>query len=294
MPAAPSSTTTRRSDLAARSAARPAPCCAAAGVSPPASWWPVWDGARRQHASEPAWRATSSPRSTPSGSPTTGPSSTVSPAHDGRGAELGHPDGHGRTSSTTTRAWPTSVHDWQYLGENVGVGYSDSSLEAAFYASAPHRANMLDARLHPDRRRRRRGPRQDVGGRGVPPPDAATAEAKVVQKTEQGHSEGQPANLAVGQPRLAGRARSSASCTSRPTACTARRPGPPWRPSSAAGTCTSPAGSGRQTLAGPARSEAAGTAPATVDGVTVDPRSPHRPTVPPDPGARPGRPGAAG
>jgi uncharacterized protein YkwD len=38
----------------------------------------------------------------------------------------------------------TDVHGWHYLGENVGVGYSDSSLEAAFYASAPHRANMLD------------------------------------------------------------------------------------------------------------------------------------------------------
>jgi uncharacterized protein YkwD len=37
------------------------------------------------------------------------------------------------------------VHGWHYLGENVGVGYSDSSLEAAFYASAPHRANMLDS-----------------------------------------------------------------------------------------------------------------------------------------------------
>jgi uncharacterized protein YkwD len=38
----------------------------------------------------------------------------------------------------------TDVTGWHYLGENVGVGYSDSSLEAAFYASAPHRANMLD------------------------------------------------------------------------------------------------------------------------------------------------------
>lgn len=38
----------------------------------------------------------------------------------------------------------SSVSNWKYLGENVGVGYSDSSLEGAFYASAPHRANMLD------------------------------------------------------------------------------------------------------------------------------------------------------
>jgi len=38
----------------------------------------------------------------------------------------------------------TSVSNWKYLGENVGVGYSDSSLEAAFYASTPHRDNMLD------------------------------------------------------------------------------------------------------------------------------------------------------
>jgi hypothetical protein len=38
----------------------------------------------------------------------------------------------------------SSVGNWKYLGENVGVGYSVSSLEAAFYASAHHRANMLD------------------------------------------------------------------------------------------------------------------------------------------------------
>jgi murein L,D-transpeptidase YcbB/YkuD len=38
----------------------------------------------------------------------------------------------------------TSVSNWKYLGENVGVGYSDSSLESAFYASTPHRDNMLD------------------------------------------------------------------------------------------------------------------------------------------------------
>jgi uncharacterized protein YkwD len=38
----------------------------------------------------------------------------------------------------------TSVSNWKYLGENVGVGYSDSSLEGAFYASKPHRDNMLD------------------------------------------------------------------------------------------------------------------------------------------------------
>jgi uncharacterized protein YkwD len=38
----------------------------------------------------------------------------------------------------------TSVTGWKYLGENVGVGYSVSSLESAFWASAPHRDNMLD------------------------------------------------------------------------------------------------------------------------------------------------------
>lgn len=38
----------------------------------------------------------------------------------------------------------SSVGNWKYLGENVGVGYSAASLEAAFYASPHHRANMLD------------------------------------------------------------------------------------------------------------------------------------------------------
>jgi uncharacterized protein YkwD len=38
----------------------------------------------------------------------------------------------------------SSVSNWRYLGENVGVGPSASSLEAAFYASSHHRANMLD------------------------------------------------------------------------------------------------------------------------------------------------------
>jgi uncharacterized protein YkwD len=38
----------------------------------------------------------------------------------------------------------TSVSGWKYLGENVGVGYSVASLESAFWASAPHRDNMLD------------------------------------------------------------------------------------------------------------------------------------------------------
>lgn len=37
-----------------------------------------------------------------------------------------------------------SVRSWRYLGENVGVGYSVSSLVAAFWASAEHRANILD------------------------------------------------------------------------------------------------------------------------------------------------------
>jgi uncharacterized protein YkwD len=39
----------------------------------------------------------------------------------------------------------SSVGNWRYLGENVGLGYSASSLEAAFYASPHHRANMLDS-----------------------------------------------------------------------------------------------------------------------------------------------------
>ena len=39
----------------------------------------------------------------------------------------------------------TSVRGWHYLGENVGVGYSLASLEQAFWASAPHRANLLDS-----------------------------------------------------------------------------------------------------------------------------------------------------
>lgn len=38
----------------------------------------------------------------------------------------------------------SSVSNWRYLGENVGVGPSASSLEAAFYASPHHRDNMLD------------------------------------------------------------------------------------------------------------------------------------------------------
>jgi uncharacterized protein YkwD len=38
----------------------------------------------------------------------------------------------------------SSVSNWRVLGENVGVGPSASSLEAAFYASPEHRANMLD------------------------------------------------------------------------------------------------------------------------------------------------------
>jgi cysteine-rich secretory family protein len=37
-----------------------------------------------------------------------------------------------------------SVRGWRFLGENVGVGYSLASLEQAFWASAPHRADMLD------------------------------------------------------------------------------------------------------------------------------------------------------
>lgn len=36
------------------------------------------------------------------------------------------------------------VSGWHYLGENVGVGYSVSSLESAFWNSAEHRSNILD------------------------------------------------------------------------------------------------------------------------------------------------------
>jgi Cysteine-rich secretory protein family len=38
----------------------------------------------------------------------------------------------------------SAVHGWHYLGENVGVGYSTSSLEGAFWASPEHRSNMVD------------------------------------------------------------------------------------------------------------------------------------------------------
>jgi hypothetical protein len=40
-----------------------------------------------------------------------------------------------------------SVHDWTLLGENVGEGSSASQVEAAFMASAPHRANILRAQF---------------------------------------------------------------------------------------------------------------------------------------------------
>jgi uncharacterized protein YkwD len=39
----------------------------------------------------------------------------------------------------------SSVSNWKFLGENVGVGYSAASLEAAFFASPHHRDNMLDS-----------------------------------------------------------------------------------------------------------------------------------------------------
>jgi uncharacterized protein YkwD len=38
----------------------------------------------------------------------------------------------------------TSVRGWQFLGENVGVGYSVASLQQAFWASAEHRSNIID------------------------------------------------------------------------------------------------------------------------------------------------------
>jgi hypothetical protein len=36
------------------------------------------------------------------------------------------------------------VSGWHYLGENVGVGYSVSSLAMAFWESPEHRSNILD------------------------------------------------------------------------------------------------------------------------------------------------------
>jgi uncharacterized protein YkwD len=38
------------------------------------------------------------------------------------------------------------VRSWRYLGENVGVGSTTSSLHQAFMGSAPHRANVLSSR----------------------------------------------------------------------------------------------------------------------------------------------------
>jgi Cysteine-rich secretory protein family len=38
----------------------------------------------------------------------------------------------------------SEVSGWQYLGENVGVGYSASQLESAFWDSPGHRSNILD------------------------------------------------------------------------------------------------------------------------------------------------------
>jgi len=37
---------------------------------------------------------------------------------------------------------------WRLMGENVGVGATPQSLEAAFMASPPHRANILGAFTH--------------------------------------------------------------------------------------------------------------------------------------------------
>jgi uncharacterized protein YkwD len=38
----------------------------------------------------------------------------------------------------------SQVHGWRYVGENVGVGATASSIHRAFMASRPHRANILD------------------------------------------------------------------------------------------------------------------------------------------------------
>jgi uncharacterized protein YkwD len=40
----------------------------------------------------------------------------------------------------------SQVRSWRYLGENVGVGPSTSSLHRAFVRSAPHRANLVSTR----------------------------------------------------------------------------------------------------------------------------------------------------
>ena len=50
-------------------------------------------------------------------------------------------------SSNTLKHNPnltSQVKGWHYVGENVGVGGDVSSLHAAFMASAPHKANILD------------------------------------------------------------------------------------------------------------------------------------------------------
>jgi len=38
----------------------------------------------------------------------------------------------------------SDVRNWRWVGENVGYGPDSASVHAAFMASAPHRANILD------------------------------------------------------------------------------------------------------------------------------------------------------
>ena len=138
----------------------------------------------------------------------------------------------------------SSVSNWRYLGENVGVGYSDSSLEAAFYASPHHRDNMLDTDF------------TQIGVavvvvkgkmwvaeefRRPMHSTASSAKAKSHHKTAQvDEAQGDQAQAKKVDLASAAVARWSRSCsgccTSRPTACTARRPRPPCRTSSATTT----------------------------------------------------------
>ena len=48
-------------------------------------------------------------------------------------------------SPNLARETAIAVPDWRRAGENIGVGGTVSALHNAFYASAPHRANMLGA-----------------------------------------------------------------------------------------------------------------------------------------------------
>ncbi len=75
------------------------------------------------------------------------------------------------------------VSNWSVLGENVGMAGDIPSVQAAFLASPEHRANILNAELHPDGRRvgfvdlslvRMHG---DLGRRRLPASDLGAAVA---------------------------------------------------------------------------------------------------------------------